>query len=79
LSKFSFGNLKEKATISATKLLANNLDADSFEKVTKMLGMDDGALPDKMSTLNKLMEVLPNDFVKKMVIDFMNDLYTCKE
>lgn len=79
LNKFSFGNLKEKATISATKLLANNLDADSFEKVTKMLGMDEGGLPDKMSTLNKLMEVLPNDFVKKMVVDFMNDLYTVKK
>jgi sphinganine-1-phosphate aldolase len=79
LSKFKFGSIKEKATITATKLLANNLDTDTFEKVTKMLGMDDGALPDKMSTLNKLMEVLPNDFVKKMVVDFMNDLYTVKE
>lgn len=79
LKGFKFGNIKEKATISATKMLAQNLDAKTFDKVIQMLGMDDGALPDKMSTLNKLMEVLPNDFVKKMVVEFMNDLYTMEE
>lgn len=79
LSKFKLGNFKEKATIAATKLLASNLDSTTFEKVIQTLGMDDGELPDKMSTINKLMEVLPNDIVKKMVVDFMNELYTVKE
>jgi glutamate/tyrosine decarboxylase-like PLP-dependent enzyme len=75
VKKFKFGSIKEKMTVSATKMLSSNLSPEAFEKVTQMLGMDNGNLPEKMSTMNKLIESLPNDFVKKMVVDFMNDLY----
>lgn len=75
VKKFSLDSYKDKAMVSATRFLSTNLDPETFDKVIKLMGMDNGGLPPKMSTLNKLMEVLPNEFVKKMVVDFMNDLY----
>ena len=66
----------EKVTIETVKKLANNLSPANFEKLGKMLGFANGAVPDKLAMINRIMDILPPDTVKNTLIDYMNDFYS---
>ena len=69
----------EKVTIETVKKLAQNLSSENFEKLGKMLGFSNGAVPDKLALINRIMDVLPPDTVRNTLIDYMNDFYTVNE
>ena len=69
----------EKVTIETVKKLAQNLSSENFEKLGKILGFSNGAVPDKLALINRIMDVLPPDTVRNTLIDYMNDFYTVNE
>ena len=69
----------EKVTIETVKKLAQNLSSENFEKLGKMLGFSNGAVPDKLALINRIMDVLPPDTVRNTLINYMNDFYTVNE
>ena len=75
LNKGMLKKAKEKVTIETVKKLANNLSPENFEKLGKMLGFSNGTVPDKLSLINQIMDVLPPDTVRNTLIEYMNDFY----
>ena len=54
--------------------LAIKFDEATFLKITEMAGVNGTELPDKMETINQIMEVLPYDVSEWILIEFLNNL-----
>ena len=54
--------------------LAINFDDATFLKLTEMAGITGTELPDKMETINQIMEVLPYDVSEWILIEYLNNL-----
>jgi glutamate/tyrosine decarboxylase-like PLP-dependent enzyme len=54
--------------------LAIKFDDATFLKLTEMAGITGTELPDKMETINQIMEVLPYDVSEWILIEYLNNL-----
>jgi glutamate/tyrosine decarboxylase-like PLP-dependent enzyme len=54
--------------------LAIKFDDATFLKLTEMAGVNGTELPDKMETINQIMEVLPYDVSEWILIEYLNNL-----
>ena len=58
--------------------LSIEFDDETFFKLAAMAGVTGTELPDKMETINQLMEVLPYDVSEWILIEFLNNLMVQK-
>jgi glutamate/tyrosine decarboxylase-like PLP-dependent enzyme len=71
---------KEEASDEAKRLQAEldklsiNFDEETFLKLTEIAGITGTDLPDKMETINQIMEVLPYDVSEWILIEYLNNL-----
>lgn len=71
---------QEEISDEAVKLRAEldklslNFDDQTFLKLTQMAGVTGTELPDKMETINQIMEVLPYDVSEWILIEYLNNL-----
>ena len=54
--------------------LSIKFDDETFFKLASMAGITGTELPDKMETINQIMEVLPYDVSEWILIEFLNNL-----
>ena len=54
--------------------LSINFDEESFFKLAEMAGITGLELPEKMETINQLLEALPYDVSEFMLVEFLNNL-----
>lgn len=54
--------------------LSLNFDDETFLKLMQMAGITGTELPDKMETINQIMEVLPYDVSEWILIEYLNNL-----
>jgi hypothetical protein len=54
--------------------LSIKFDDATFLKLTEMAGITGTELPDKMETINQIMEVLPYDVSEWILIEYLNNL-----
>jgi glutamate/tyrosine decarboxylase-like PLP-dependent enzyme len=54
--------------------LSINFDEETFFKLAEMAGVTGTELPDKMETINQIMEVLPYDVSEWILIEYLNNL-----
>lgn len=54
--------------------LSIKFDDETFLKLTEMAGITGTELPDKMETINQIMEVLPYDVSEWILIEYLNNL-----
>lgn len=58
--------------------LSIKFDDETFFKLASMAGVSGTELPDKMETINQIMEVLPYDISEWLLIEFLNNLMVPK-
>jgi mannose-6-phosphate isomerase class I len=54
--------------------LSIKFDDETFFKLASMAGVTGTELPDKMETINQIMEVMPYDVSEWILIEFLNNL-----
>jgi len=59
---------------SEIEKLSVNFDEESFFKLAEMAGITGLELPEKMETINQLLEALPYDVSEFMLVEFLNNL-----
>lgn len=75
VSKRVLPKLMDMATLKTANAMAGNMSADMMAQFAPMLGIKDGQLPDKMAVINQLLNDLPKEMSKELLLRFMGDLY----
>lgn len=65
---------KTKALQAELEKLSIKFDDETFFKLADMAGVTGTELPDKMETINQIMEVLPYDVSEWILIEYLNNL-----
>jgi glutamate/tyrosine decarboxylase-like PLP-dependent enzyme len=63
-----------KALQAELEKLSINFDEETFLKLTEIAGITGTDLPEKMETINQIMEVLPYDVSEWILIEYLNNL-----
>ncbi|GMV92944.1 MAG: aspartate aminotransferase family protein [Candidatus Hydrogenedentota bacterium] len=70
--------LASDAPIRAEDLRAQLLNSDSPQDIRQLssaFGIQNGTLPDDLALVNTALDILPDDVVEELLIDFMSDLF----
>ncbi len=59
----------------AGELDAGEMDESMFSQLMTMVGIDGARLPERMAEVNELLDAVPRDLCKEIVIEFFNELY----
>lgn len=78
LKKQKFPKLLDLAKIQAGKTLGASGNADIMHQLAPLLGIKDGHLPSKMAPINELLNDLPKDLSKELLLQFVSDMYKAK-
>ncbi len=78
--KFSLSNLKDRTTILSAMEMSKISSTEAFTKLAKLIGLDieNQKLPERMAILNELMDKLPDELVKPLLLEFVSGLYCVK-
>jgi len=60
--------------LAGIEQFSGSLDEETFFKLAAMAGLTGTDLPDRMETINRIMEVLPYDMSEWVLIEFLNNL-----
>lgn len=74
IKKASIFKAMDMAKFSAAKSIGNNFGGDVMEKLAPMLGIKDGQLPEKMAVVNHLLNDLPKEISKELLLNFMSKM-----
>ncbi len=66
----------EEVDIKSILEILQNPQPDTLDKVAQILGLSNGAVPEKMETINALLNVLPVSVREYFLTEFMNQMYT---
>jgi len=75
VSKRVLPKLMDMAKLKTGKALVGTLDTDTFAQLAPLLGIKDGELPVRMAVINELLNDLPKEVTKELLLKFMSDLY----
>ncbi len=59
-----------------TQMLGDGSSPDTIRNLSGAFGIQGGQLPDELALVNTALDVLPDDVVERLLIDFMSDLFT---
>ena len=58
----------------------STINEEMFGQMLQMAGVSGGTeLPDQMAEINQLLNTLPKELTAKLLTQFVNDLFICKE
>ena len=73
--------LKQSEIVESLKDMLGSVDTATIDdsmytQMMAMAGIEGANLPDRMAEINQLLNTLPPDFKEKMLVNFLNDLFT---
>jgi glutamate/tyrosine decarboxylase-like PLP-dependent enzyme len=57
----------------------SRLDGENLAQILSMVGIRGSHLPKRMSGVNEALNALPSEFRERLLIDFVNELFRCRE
>lgn len=76
LSKRKISKLLDIAKLKTTETMAGAMGTDMMAQLAPLLGVKDGQLPERMATINQLLNDLPKNISKELLLKFISDLFS---